>query len=401
MKHLMRVTLVLLLLVAVFDPADLITHMKVPLFVLACVILLVDLFIWEKEHYPVPGALLLYTLVFSLVLPLTSIFLYLLRDGRLSAYDGFTYLKSYLFLTLCIPLAIKRIGLVRPLSFVLTALSVLTLVIYAITFNDDALRAELWILGDKYGFVGFADRTYGSLSYPTVYFHTSPLLVIAIAYFCYRSLHSDGRTRLWNIFFLLLNMFAMLFSGTRNNMIASLLVPLAVTFWYARRRVKLLMLATLTLITSAIFNYGVVRDMFSVDDYSNTIKLLHLRDYMAMFSHWPTLLFGQGLGARFYSTAWGSNVSLTELTYLEFIRNFGLILAIVYFALLLYPLTKLKDPAFRECHHLILAYGSYLTICISNPLLVSSSGMLVLAIVLFKTFSPPAKPGHFLKEQSI
>jgi hypothetical protein len=106
-----------------------------------------------------------------------------------------------------------------------------------------------------------------------------------------------------------------------------------------------------------------------------------------LFSNPKTLIFGQGIGSYFHSSALGTETSITELTYLEFIRNFGLTIALVYYALLLYPIAKLRNPIFRESHYLILAYFCYLVICVSNPLLVSSSGMLVLAIVICKIFS--------------
>ena len=116
-----------------------------------------------------------------------------------------------------------------------------------------------------------------------------------------------------------------------------------------------------------------------------------------MFSDPKTLLFGQGLGSYFYSSGFGTETSITELTYLEFIRNFGLIIAIIYYGLLLYPIRKLRNQTFKEMHFLILAYVAYLMICVSNPLLVSSSGMLVLAIVISKVFSDAESSSHAVR----
>ena len=151
------------------------------------------------------------------------------------------------------------------------------------------------------------------------------------------------------------------------------------------------MLAALTAILSVGLGYGVVQAMLSSDEISNTIKLLYFRDYAAMFSKWPTLLFGQGLGASFFSTALGTRVSVTELTYVELIRNYGLIMACVFYFLLLYPLRMLGNQEARTYHYLFLGYLGYLYLCTANPLLMSSTGMLVLAIVLVKTFSWPVR----------
>ena len=150
----------------------------------------------------------------------------------MEGYEGFKYWKSYLFLTLCIPVAVKRLDLSRPLSIVLSLLSVATICLYLIALTDDLLRAQLTAFAEAYVVFSLTDRSYGSLSYQSVYFHGTPLIVIAIAYFCYQSLRSTGRAKLWNVLFLMLNVCGMVLSGSRNNMIVGLLTPLMVMAWY-------------------------------------------------------------------------------------------------------------------------------------------------------------------------
>ena len=273
MNILLRLNLFLLLTVAIFDPTDLLLHAKVPLFAGVWVLILADLAISRGGRYRVPVDLYLYLYIFVFLLPLVGVMVYVLRGGGMAGYEGFSSYKAYLFLTLCVPLAMKRIDLVRPLSMILSMLSLATIFLYAITFNNDALREQLWFLGDAYTIFSLSDRSYGSLSYQLVYFHTSPLLVVAIAYFCYRSLVSSGAARFWNISLLLLNVFAMLLSGTRNNMIMALLMPLMVVAWYGGRKVRLAVVAALVVVLSFGVAYGVVQAMFSSDDVSNSVKL--------------------------------------------------------------------------------------------------------------------------------
>jgi hypothetical protein len=386
MNTLLRLNLWVLLAVAVFDPADLLVHAKVPLFAGVWILLLADMVTSRGGRYPVPTRLYWYLYIFVVLLPLVGMLVYVLRGGRMEGYEGFGYYKSYLFLTLCIPLAMKRIDLVRSLSMILSVLSLATVALYAMTFNDEALRSQLWLVGDAYGFLTLTERTYAGLTYPTVYFYTSSLLVVAVAYFCYRSLVSVGRARFWNVLLLLLNECGMLLSGTRNNIIIGLVIPLMVIAWYKGTKARLAVVVALAAVFSVGLGYGAVQSMLSPNDISNAIKVLHYQDYMRMFGDWRTLLFGQGLGASFFSTALGTRVSVTELTYLEFIRSFGLIIAAVYYGLLLFPVEKLRKQSFSGIHYLLLAYASYLLICASNPLLLSSSGMLVLAIVLAAVF---------------
>jgi hypothetical protein len=388
---LLRLNLLLLLADAIFDPSDLLFHAKVPLFAGIWILLLADLAIPGHQRYEVPTNLYLYIYVFVFFLPLIGMLIYVLRGGETDGYEGLGYYKSYLFLTLCVPLAMKKVDVIRPLSMILSTLSLATVGLYAITFNNDSLRSELWLVGDTYTTFSLSERSYGSLSYQLVYFHTSPLLIVAVAYFCYQSLVSVGTARFWNVLLLALNVCGMVLSGTRNNMIIGLLMPLMIVAWYKGIKVRLAVVAVFAAILSVGLSFGVVQAMLSPDEVSNTVKLLYFRDYGALFSNWLTLLFGQGLGASFFSTALGTRVSVTELTYVELLRNYGLVMACIFYFLLLYPLHTLRNPEARPDHYLFLGYLGYLYLCTANPLLMSSTGMLVLAIVLVKSFAWPVQ----------
>jgi len=402
MNTVLRANLFLLFLVAVFDPADQVTHLKVPLFVSLWVIFIVDMLISKERIAPIADSLLTYILVFAVVLPLASILWYFLRGGHTASYDGFQYFKSYLFLTVAAILASKKIDAIRPLSVILTFLSVFIITIAVLAYSDSGLSNILWVVGDASGTFTVAERTYADLSYSYVYFYTAPLLVLSLAYFTYRSVTSKSRVRYFNIALLLVNLAAMLCSGTRNDIIFGLLTPFLVVLWYSGKNRRLALFAVLLVGAVIVGTYGgdVVQAMFDPENESNAVKLTHLKDYSVLFSDPKTLLFGQGLGSYFYSSAFGTETSITELTYLEFIRNFGLVIAITYYGLLLYPLAKLRDPLFKKEQYLIVAYILYLLICASNPLLVSSSGMLVLAIVIAKVL-PVAESDSTLARNAI
>jgi hypothetical protein len=388
MKILLHTALFFLLLAAVFDPADQVIHLKVPLFVSLWVALGLGFLSSREGTKTLDNSLLIYVLLFSLVLPLTSILSYFVRGGGAGAYDGFVYLKGFLFVTLAIVLVAEDLDAIRLLSIVLTLLSCAIITMVVVTYTFPEVRDSLWLVGVNSGAFALSERSYADLSYSYVYFHASPLLVLSVAYFAHRTIMSSSRARVSNLVFLLVNLIGMVCSGTRNNLIFGLLTPLLVLVWYSSKRQRLAFLTLVLAGVAVASTYGsdIVQAMFDPMDVSNDIKLTHLHDYMRLFSDRTTLLFGQGLGSYFYSSGFGTATSITELTYFEFIRNFGLILAMVYFGLLLYPLTKLRETVFREGHYLLLAYGCYLVICISNPLLISSNGMLVLAIVLARVF---------------
>jgi hypothetical protein len=386
MNKLLRLNVLLLVLVALYDPSDLLFRIKVPVFTVIWILFLADIFLFDPQRYPVPTKLYLYVFVFALLIPLTGMLVYILRGGSLEDYEGFRYLKSYLFLTVCIPLVSKRIDLVRPLSFLLSTVSVATILVYLVTITNDILRTPIALFGDTYTIFSITDRTYAGLTYESVYFHSSPIITVALAYFSYRYLHTQGWAKFGNLFLVILNVCGMLRSGTRNNMIVGIFTPLMVIAWYRPGRPRLIIAGLLVLALAAGLGTGVLQAMLSPDEAGNSVKVQHLRDYGTLLSDWRTFLFGQGLGAPFFSSAWANTTTIAEPSYFEILRNYGFVLSPLLYVLIFYPLRTLADPRARASHYLFLGYFSYLYVCTANPVLLSSSGMLVLAIVLFKMY---------------
>jgi hypothetical protein len=382
-KRLLRLCLVLLFLVAIFDPANKITDLKLPLFVAVWGLFI--LYAAASERVKVSKMLLILTLAFSFLLPLSSIALYMASGGDPVNFDGFRYLQSYLFFTIVIVLNAIDFDLVPVLARALTVMSVLIIGVAVIIFIAPASNLTLYALWDEYGVLAPGERTYGGVSFTTNYFVTSPLLALSVGFYSYRLIGTRGLTRTGNLVCLGLNMAGMFLGGTRNNILFSLLIPLLVFVWSARRRVLAAGIAAALLFGSAVLNANIIADMFSRDDESNFGKLLHLNDYLDLLAHPGRLLFGYGLGSHFFSAYVQDYVSITELTYFEVIRNFGLIVAIPYYVFLLAPLYVLLLRDAKEHHYLYISYACYLAMCATNPFLVSSSGMLLLSVVWYRT----------------
>jgi hypothetical protein len=216
------------------------------------------------------------------------------------------------------------------------------------------------------------------------------MLVIAIAYFMKRWLESGK----WSDFLLLaLNCVGMFLSGTRNNIILSIATPLLVALWYSKKRALIASVAAALLLMVTVLNAGTIAAALDPAETSNDVKVLHLRDYRELLSSPTTAIFGDGIGSRFFSKGFNEYVSITELTYLEIVREYGLVLSAVIAYLLLLPISRLRDPAARPIHFVFLAYACYLYVCLLNPLLFSSSGMIVLSAVLYHFFSERPQSG--------
>lgn len=118
------------------------------------------------------------------------------------------------------------------------------------------------------------------------------------------------------------------------------------------------------------------------DETSNTIKYAHLYSYWKLFSEHPLyLLIGQGAGSAFYSSGFHRMSYDTEWTYLELLRYFGVFSLVVIYAFYRPLLTMWKDRSVNLSYTLFWSYLAYLMIAGTNPLMLSSTGMLVLLMV--------------------
>jgi hypothetical protein len=291
-------------------------------------------------------------------------------------------------MTLCIPLILKRIDAVRLLSIILTLESIVITVVYLSISINPLLIVPVSELGYVYGNIVISHRMYGGAEFNAVDFVTSPLLVISISYFTFKCIASRGKARLSYAALLTINVIGMFLSGTRINMLMSFGTLLLVLYWHSEKKLRLACAALVLLTAATIIKWDSISGMLSVSEESNSVKLQHMQDYSVILSNPATLLFGQGLGAFFNSTEYGYT-SETELTYMEMLRRYGIILAAPLIFCLLYPLACLTRHSRRADHFLYLGYASYLVICISDPYLMSSSGMLVLSIVVARTYSFP------------
>jgi hypothetical protein len=375
-------TFSLLIIDCLFDPAGNILGIKLYLFI-ACFLLYAMVRLVESDQFQIEAGLVFYVLLFSFVLPLASI-LYLHTFGNTNRGDqSFEYLKSFLFLSLVFVLPRRSLDTRALFAWCLTLEATVILAVGIIVrLYPDAYTA-LYSFGDASGMFSLATSEYGEVAYLRTYFHTSPLLVFSISYFAYRFWKTEVN-RPVHFALLVINLGGIILSGSRNNMIVgmALFIGLAVVYSSGWGR-KVAVLAALAGVIFLIGNETLHR-MLSVEERSNVWRLALYDDYIEVLSDPRSLLLGQGLGS-FFDSLWRGSVSNSELTYFELIRRFGIILGMFYLAMIFYPVFVLVQR--ERWRWLGLAYLAYLMMIFFNPFFFSSSGMILLTVVLLPAFS--------------
>lgn len=370
------------ILSTLFDPSDKIFSLKIPLYLLSWAAGILYCLV-RPEALRIPLKLVLYCAT-MVTIPLISITKYYLVDGR-DPFEGFVMIKAYVFISMALLLYVTGTNALRHLATALTILAVTIVALSVVVLMFPILRLPLYAFGEQYGIFSIDNRDYGGLVLFQMYFHTSSMLAIAIAYYFGRASSEVRRKRVY-ILVVLINLAALVLAGSRNNLLAALLLPSALWVHYARNRLAAIALVSVAGAAGMYLMAEQIQILINPLESSNSTKLALLSDYARGFSDPIQLLFGQGLGA-YQSWTGRTFYYVTELTYLEVFRNFGLPLGMLMLGLLAFPIIYafVLRPTYCD-KHIIVGYVLYLVMAATNPLLFSSMGMLILSILVANTF---------------
>jgi len=265
----------------------------------------------------------------------------------------------------------------------------MTLGLYLVLIFNTRLFGDLYkyfVLEKQVAY--YSLRDFGKVTLLMIFYKTSPLLVFPLSYYLYQLLINGQKKHLFfNILFLVLISLTLYFSGTRANILSLILIILFYGgfYLYKKSKVWFLWAVALGLLAFLFIFPSIVTIFLNRQEASNAIKFGYLSSYSNYFDHHLlSLLFGQGLGGLFYASVLHRFIEGSELTYLDLVRVWGIPVSFTFISMLLLPLfAEIKN---RKITHLFIAYLAYLFISGTNPLLMSSTGMLVLVYVFTNFF---------------
>jgi hypothetical protein len=324
-------------------------------------------------------------LYISFLMPVYGFEMYAIRGGYTSKLLDTSYAAAGLLLLTSLLYDSELLCRVGIRAMVLS-LRLLVLVIVSV------YAATTFGLGDEWA--GFfternaavvSTREFADITFPYIYFLASPMLIYLIAYDLNKL---ANRLSIKSVLVCAFSIFAFALSGTRAHMILALAYPpLFYIFAYARHKVVLTFLFALVVVWFVgLFDFKILDAFFATNETNNAMKLRMLTNYAEIFNDPLTFIFGQGYNAHAWSSllremiATEVNASKTELTYLEIVRVYGLLISIPFFLLVCilgYRLSKTSD----EYRWLYPALVIYLLNSSFNPYLFSTNGMLPLALI--------------------
>lgn len=361
----------LLIFVIMFDPTGTILHKKDVIFVL---VVAFNMVCYKPDWSKIPWLLLL---VCAITIP------YIIAMMRMTILDENEVLAVYKSISPAILLLWTRkynLLLLARGPVVLCCIIMTLFFLLILAFPEIEGPIYLWDKSLDFP-VLMARRAFLGVTMFVMYLKSYVAFIFVIAYYIYAAYTGKNRT-FFTFVYLFFICFAFFVSGTRSTMLTPIFLFIMIGYFTSSQtKYAKYFLYPILIISGIIFFALLIILISDTGEASNAVKYGHIPSYIQLFGEHPEyILIGQGPGAMMYSEGFNKIVYKTEWTYLELIRNYGVfsIIIVGIFAKPLLKIWKHRDNIFNKC--MFWTYLSYLLIAGTNPLLLSSTGMITLLI---------------------
>ena len=352
------------------DPSNSIFRLKIPAFAL---------FIGSLAIAYKPSMKHLWIIISLLLVHFVSSILGMLGDYEI---DPQIQRQYFLFIILLISLFwSKNINIKNAISISCLVVSVLSIIGFVSMQFYPLLEESLYMFSEAHDQPFFmARRNIMGLEITSFMFRTLPVTMIPAAYH-YDQFLFEKKKRFLNLLQTIIYLVAIICGGLRTMFLGVFVILMFMTYPKIKRY-KIVQFFTIILVLVGFYvAYLAITDS---DSESSGIKFGHLLSYMDLIGeHWEYLIFGMGPGAMFYSKGVGQLIPLTEWTYFEIFRMYGIVGLIFFAYLLLIPLVKHNNRKFpiKNWRSISLGYLFYLVSCMSNPYLIGSTGLICIIFI--------------------
>jgi hypothetical protein len=376
----LRGCVVMLVVVLLADPSGAMLHLKMTFFALV-------MLLWTYRQFRVSGlmdrerdrnldlSVWTTTLAVAVVIPFIWTMIGMFASNVHSGDEPLGLLKSFLFFSIVPVLMSEGIDLMPIIGRASLLVAAITFLLVAISLVSRELLTGvmLFIMDQKNGIITPERNVLGLGEF---YYATCPVMIFPFTWYCSRMMERRpgrlGAGILCAVFGA-----ALVLSGARADILAVLGILLFFTLRKIRQRVGWAAALIVGVLTLTVATATVVPKFVDPKQGSNAIKLGHIHSYEEEFSRKPdVLIWGEGANSAFYSEGFQEWTTVTEVTWLELVRIFGLPMVLLFGAGLLWIAWRLFS---RGAVAIGLAFVAYLGIAGSNPLILNSLGFLVVA----------------------
>jgi len=373
-----------LIFVIIVDPNNNIFYIKDIVFTLIILFWGYTLFFYS---FNIPRKIIIILIFMAIIMPLYSIIIAYINGNEITIQAP--YFKSFFFFLLLPVLINLNVNITKRFNQIGFIIPIIISILFIMSYllNDYVSVPYNFLVFEKQVAVSREHVIMGFRLF-NLFYKTSPLLLFPLCYYLQKYFSTSlNRTNKKKCFYLILLLsVAFLLSSTRANVLIFIFFFLAYSLFYIylkNKRIFLLIFGLLTIVFLMLF-FQKLMLVFNTNEASNNIKIQHIQDYGELFKNSPKVLWiGQGINSCFYSSYYNNFIKTTELTYFELLRIWGLPMSLLFVFFLIYPIIRFfaKYKQYYSYRYIPIAYLAYLLIAGTNPLLLCSTGMIVIVYV--------------------
>ncbi len=361
--------------VCLIDPFSLLLNLKNPIWILLIITCLFN-YRWNASS-------LLPILIVSVCITLSYISGFI--QGNVDDIGKLIFQYRAILPPLILLLWAKRFNLLRLYEGSVILTSIIVSFLFVMTQSNPEIRFLLNSLSsdpEKSIVAVSSEIEYLGMSFPMFYWGSLPSFTVILGLLLYK-LFTKYSLRL--LFYAIAVTIPFFVSGSR----VPILIPFGCLYFVlsyiiinSRKKIIKYLFYLVPVILGLGFiyiSYVLASDMTQT---SNLAKYGHYESYKILFETHPDYMFiGQGIGSEFYSSGFGRMTDITELTYFEIVRIYGL-LSVPLLGVIIYPIFKLwKYRKAGIIYILIWSYVIFLVSAGTNPKLLNTAGMLVVLVM--------------------
>ena len=372
LRDFVQITLFVFFLSCILFPADF-YHIKKISFVVAL------LLGWGKIIECIGFPKYRPVLFFAIIFPIGTIIHSMILGSELgrAVSDGYTGILFLLLIVICEYNINYEAMLIKCLK-ILCYITLLLVILDIAGISDLNVHTPIRKFIYDYG-IGYVGKSFAYAAYYKVFIKTSPLLILLLCY--------SFDNRKW--IDVVLSFIALVLSGTRANIFVSFGLLMSMFFLYKtenanQKHIKYIAMGIVILVGVFFIPrvLGVAADMMSTTGSitSDAVRSGQLQGLYDSLEDPVKLMFGVGYGnVLMFDYGRGKDTYEFELSYFCLLMKIGLLWFLSYIVFLIIPFFKKISVSTK-----VILLG-YLVIAYSNPLLYTSTAMIMLIYVYYKS----------------
>lgn len=316
------------------------------------------------------------TVIFLFFAILTLIIISLFNGSTLGT--SLSVLYPFLYVLVGIMAADTMVDFEKIFSDVLIFLSIVIIttaaldMLHLVLVPNNILMTYISLWGE-----GQISTSEDAIFHYVIFLNGSPLILYNVAKFGFNKRYG----------LLLISVLGLFFSGTRANIYMALII-LVVALLFAFKNMLLVIFTVLIgLPTVEFFRLQIqsINEAKSGGDYARELKLEVIQSELGnSVRNW---VFGKGLGSYYYgpekrvfNLIQYGYINTSEWSYMELIRQAGIIGLVIVMIIILRPLIILF---FQKQYYVVVGVLAYLVVATVDPFLITSTGFILYAVTYY------------------